>query len=126
MTTRTSDSSGRVTRGPTIDDSDRDLSVVLSYLIGRQLRTTEIVSALGLSRSAYYLQRDEGRLVTADNLLRLAAALDINPVDLLVRYALISREAVSDYLSAAAGPHIAPAKPARKPRLQVRRDLPPL
>lgn len=109
-----------------IDDSNRELSVVLSYLIGRQLRTAEIVSALGLSRSAYYLQRDEGRLITADNLLRLAAALDINPVDLLVRYGLVDREAVTEYSATQNGAPAPPTKQAKKSRLQPRLDLPPI
>lgn len=113
-------------RRVTIDDSDRELSVVLSYLIGRQLRTAEIVSALGLSRSAYYLQRDEGRLITADNLLRLAAALDINPVDLLVRYGLVDREAVTEFSSTQNGAPAPPTKRAKKSRLQPRLDLPPV
>ncbi len=100
--------------------------MVLSYLIGRQLRTAEIVSALGLSRSAYYLQRDEGRLITADNLLRLAAALDINPVDLLVRYGLVDREAVTEYSAMQNGAPAPPTKQAKKSRLQPRLDLPPI
>ena len=49
-----------------VDDRHRELGAVLSYLVGRQLRTNEIVSALGVSRSAYYLARDEGRLASAD------------------------------------------------------------
>lgn len=122
MPTGTDGSSRRVA----IDDSNRELSVVLSYLIGRQLRTAEIVSALGLSRSAYYLQRDEGRLITADNLLRLAAALDINPVDLLVRYGLVDREAVTEYSATPNGAPAAPTKQAKKSRLQPRLDLPPI
>ena len=122
MGTGTDGSSRRVV----IDDSNRELSVVLSYLLGRQLRTAEIVSALELSRSAYYLQRDEGRLITADNLLRLAAALDINPVDLLVRYGLVDREAVTEYSATQNGAPAPPTRPARKPRLQPRLDLPPI
>jgi DNA-binding Xre family transcriptional regulator len=122
MSTGTDGSSRRVA----IDDSNRELSVVLSYLIGRQLRTAEIVSALGLSRSAYYLQRDEGRLITADNLLRLAAALDINPVDLLVRYGLVDREAVTEYSATQNGAPAPPTKQAKKSRLQPRLDLPPI
>jgi DNA-binding Xre family transcriptional regulator len=122
MSTGTDGSSRRVA----INDSNRELSVVLSYLIGRQLRTAEIVSALGLSRSAYYLQRDEGRLITADNLLRLAAALDINPVDLLVRYGLVDREAVTEYSAMQNGAPAPPTKQAKKSRLQPRLDLPPI
>jgi DNA-binding Xre family transcriptional regulator len=122
MGTGTDGSSRRVV----IDDSNRELSVVLSYLLGRQLRTAEIVSALELSRSAYYLQRDEGRLITADNLLRLAAALDINPVDLLVRYGLVSPDAVTEYSATQNGAPAPPTKQAKKSRLQPRLDLPPI
>lgn len=122
MGTGTDGSSRRVV----IDDSNRELSVVLSYLLGRQLRTAEIVSALELSRSAYYLQRDEGRLITADNLLRLAAALDINPVDLLVRYGLVSPDAVTEYTATQNGAPAPPTKQAKKSRLQPRLDLPPI
>ena len=122
MGTGTDGSSRRVV----IDDSNRERSVVLSYLLGRQLRTAEIVSALELSRSAYYLQRDEGRLITADNLLRLAAALDINPVDLLVRYGLVSPDAVTEYTATQNGAPAPPTKQAKKSRLQPRLDLPPI
>ena len=58
------------------DDRSRELGTVLSHLVGRQVRSSEIIAALGVSRSAYYVQREAGRLVTADNLLRLAAALE--------------------------------------------------
>jgi len=80
-----------------VNDSNREIGTVLSYILGRQLRTGEIVNALGVSRSAYYLARDEGRLTSANNLIRLAKAFGINPVDLLVRYGIVSREAVLDY-----------------------------
>lgn len=86
-----------------IDDTSRDLGTVLSYLVGRQLRANEIIAALGMSRSAYYVQRDGGRLVTVDNLLRLAAALNLNPIDLLLRYSMVSRESVLEYVGGSAG-----------------------
>lgn len=79
-----------------VDDRHRELGAVLSYLVGRQLRAGEIVAALGVSRSAYYLARDEGRLVTADNLIKLGAALGLNPVDLMLRYGLLSEDSVLD------------------------------
>lgn len=108
-----------------IDDRQRELSTVLSYLVGRPLRAVELAKALGISRSSYYAARDEGRLVTADNLLRLAAAFGLNPVDLLIRYGLLSHDAVTDYVGDSAPP-ARPARPARTPRLQPRMDLPPL
>lgn len=73
------------------------LVVTLSELAGRRLKAAEVVAALGLSTSAYYSQREEGRLLSADNLLRLAAALDINPLELLLRYGLLSRREFTAY-----------------------------
>jgi len=73
------------------------LVATLSELSGRRLRASEVVAALGLSNSAYYSQREEGRLLSADNLLKLADALDINPVELLLRYGLITGRQFSGY-----------------------------
>lgn len=110
-----------------VDDRHRELGAVLSYLVGRQLRAGEIVAALGVSRSAYYLARDEGRLVTADNLLRLAAALELNPIDLMLRYGLVSEQAVlesaADVQSAKL---VGKGLRARARRLQPRPDAPPI
>lgn len=110
-----------------VDDRHRELGAVLSYLVGRQLRTHEIVSALGVSRSAYYLARDEGRLTSADNLIRLATAFGLNPADLLVRYGLLSADAV---IECAEDLQAVPAAVQRKSsvasRLQPRLDAPPL
>ena len=58
------------------------------------MRTHEIIDAMGVSRSGYYLARDAGRLVTADHLVRVADSLGLNAVDLLVRFGLVSAEAV--------------------------------
>ena len=91
-----------------IDDRDRDLGTVLSYLVGRPVRTVELAKALGVARSSYYAARDEGRLISADNLLRLADVFGLNPVDLLVRYGLVSHEAAAEYARDAG---VAPAKP---------------
>jgi DNA-binding Xre family transcriptional regulator len=107
-----------------VDDRHRELGAVLSYLVGRQLRAGEIVEALGVSRSAYYLARDEGRLVTADNLIRLGTALGLNPVDLMVRYGLVSEHAVLD---CARDLEPAGAESRRRGnRLQPRPDVPPV
>ena len=108
-----------------IDDRDRDLGTVLSYLVGRPVRTVELAKSLGVARSSYYAARDEGRLITADNLLRLADVFGLNPVDLLVRYGLVSHEATVEYARDAG---VAPAKPgtADTAGLRPRMDLPPL
>jgi hypothetical protein len=113
--------------GDMADDRHRELSAVLSYLVGRQLRTNEIVSALGVSRSAYYLARDEGRLASADNLLRLAKGFGLNPVDLLLRYGLLSPDDVINCADELRGAQ--PARDQRAPRLsglKPRLDAPPI
>ena len=108
-----------------IDDRDRDLGTVLSYLVGRPVRTVELAKALGVARSSYYAARDEKRLITADNLLRLAEVYGVNPVDLLVRYGLLSHDAAVEY-ARATDTAPAPAGSADRAGLRPRMDLPPL
>lgn len=81
-----------------MDDREKDPSVVLPYLVGRPLPATEVYEAFGYRKSAYYKAAHEGRLITADNLIRVAGHFGLNAVDLLVRYGLISHETVSDYM----------------------------
>jgi DNA-binding Xre family transcriptional regulator len=109
-----------------MSDRDRELRGVLSDIVGRPLRTHELVAALGLSRSAYYLQRDEGRLVSADNLLRLADEFGINPVDLLLRYRFITTGDVQA-CDPALGARTRAAQRSRRWRtLAPRADAPPI
>ena len=108
-----------------IDDRDRDLGTVLSYLVGRPVRTVELAKALGVARSSYYAARDEGRLISADNLLQLADVFGLNPVDLLVRYGLLSHDATVEY-ARDAGPAPATTGTADTAGLHPRMDLPPL
>ncbi len=105
---------------------------MLSYLLGRQLRTSELISALGVSRSAYYVARDAGRLSSPGNLLRLASAFGVNPVELLIRYGFLTHDDVLQYVAdsglSGSEPRGAPAPPRipRPPRLEYRPDAPPL
>ncbi len=82
-----------------MDDSDKDPAVVLPYLVGRPLAATEVYEAFGYRKSAYYKAVREGRLVTADSLLKAASYLRLNPIDLLVRFGLIQHETVTEYLA---------------------------
>ena len=103
-----------------------DLTEVLSMLTARRVRIGEIIAALKVGRSTYYEQRDEGRLVSADNLLRLAAEMNLNPVELLLHCGLISRQAVADCAAKMDGPGTAEGSAARSRRFQRRPDAPPL
>lgn len=102
-----------------------DLAEVLSSLTGRRVRIGEIIAALKVGRSTYYEQRDAGRLISADNLLRLASELKVNPVELLLRCGLVSRQSVAECSAKTDG---APTRHGREPhrRVQRRPDAPPL
>jgi hypothetical protein len=82
-----------------MEDCDKDPAVVLPYLVGRPLAATEVYEAFGYRKSAYYKAVREGRLVTADNLIRAAKYLRLNPIDLLVRFGLIQLEMVTEYVA---------------------------
>ncbi len=105
-----------------------DLSAVLSELTGRRVRIGEIIDALELGRSTYYEQRDDGRLVSAENMLRLADDMNLNPVELLVHCGLVTEDSVTEF-AARVGTRPDAEEPARKTRsrrFQRRPDAPPL
>ncbi|OHV04595.1 helix-turn-helix domain-containing protein [Mycobacterium talmoniae] len=81
-----------------MDDSAKDPAVVLPYLVGRPLAATEVYEAFGYRKSAYYKAAREHRLITADNLIKVARYFGLNPVDLQVRFGLIDPEAVTQYV----------------------------
>jgi hypothetical protein len=89
--------------GMPLHDDTKQLDAVLGYLVGRRLSTREICAALELSRSTYYEQRDQGRLISADNLITAARNLDLNPVDLLVRYGQVTASAAVEYAEQISG-----------------------
>jgi hypothetical protein len=86
-----------------MDDRDKDPAVVLPYLVGRPLAATEVYQAFGYRKSSYYKAAREGRLISADNLIRVANYFGLNPVDLQVRFGLINPEAVTEYVESAPG-----------------------
>lgn len=81
-----------------VDDRGKDPTIVLPYLVGRPLPATEVYEAFGYRKSAYYKAVHEGRLISANNLLRVAKHFGLNPIDLQVRFGLIEPEAVTQYL----------------------------
>ncbi len=76
--------------------------MVLRYLVGRPLAATEVYEAFGYRKSAYYKAAREGRLITADNLIRAAEYFGLNPIDLQVRFGLVAPEAVTEYVESVA------------------------
>ena len=84
-----------------MEDRDKDPAVVLPYLVGRPLGATEVYEAFGYRKSAYYKAAHEGRLVSADNLIRVAEYFGLNAVDLLVRFGLLQIDTVTEYVESA-------------------------
>lgn len=85
------------------------------YLVGRVLTQQEIHAAFGLSRSGYRKAQDETRLITADNLLRVANHFNINYIELMSRFGLIKTEAVEEFLKKAGDFRGGPAGDAPPP-----------
>jgi hypothetical protein len=81
-----------------MDDRDKDPAVVLPYLVGRPLAATEVYQAFGYRKSTYYKAARERRLISADNLIKVAKYFGLNPIDLQVRFGLIEPEAVTEYV----------------------------
>ena len=102
----------------------KELGRILSVLTGRTVRTEEIISALGVARSTYYLQLEEGRLHSADNLIRLARELNINPVELMLHCELVGAEEVKE--CAAKESAIGAKRGNLLRRIGPRPDLPPI
>jgi hypothetical protein len=86
-----------------MDDREKDPAVVLPYLVGRPLAATEVYKAFGYRKSTYYKAAHERRLITADNLIKVAKYFGLNPVDLQIRFGLIQPEAIVEYVESEPG-----------------------
>jgi hypothetical protein len=75
----------------------------LPYLVGRPLAATEVYQAFGYRKSTYYNAARERRLITADNLIKVANYFGLNPVELQVRFGLIQPAAVIEYVESEPG-----------------------
>lgn len=78
---------------------ERDLEVLLSFLLNKQLTQSEVILALGISRSAYYDQKERGTLPSCNNIINAARYFGLNPLDLLVHYGHVTPDEVEQYWS---------------------------
>lgn len=76
--------------------AERDLGVLLSYLLNRNINQSELIEALQISRSTFYEQRDKNTLARPANLISAARHFGLNPVELLMIYAYITAEDLDD------------------------------
>ena len=75
---------------PRSDENGRELQAVLSYLLNRAIPATELHRALGTARNTYANRSREDSFPNAEELRLLAEHFDLNPVDLQLRFGLIS------------------------------------
>jgi hypothetical protein len=100
------------------DERQKQLDAVLIGMAGRRLSVGEIIKALEMSSTTYYQQRADGRLITAENLIKAARNLGLNEVELLVRYGFIDPAAIEEYVEMyGANPTKPKATTRRRPRL---------
>lgn len=101
-----------------------DLIEVVAEMKGRPVPVGDVIRALDMGTSTYYEQRDDGRLLEAENLVFLAANLGLNPVELMLRCGRITANAVTECAEKIAGGSV--GGPPRRRSLKRRSDLPPL
>lgn len=102
------------------DENGKGLQAVLGYLLDRAVPAKEIYDALGIARNTYHNRIDEDSFPNAEELRLIADSFGLNPVDLMLRFGLITEGHLE--------PFLAPVKTARKatPRrtLKSLQDMP--
>lgn len=78
-------------------DDERELQVLISYLLNRPIAQKELIAALGIAKSTYLEQYAQGRLLSGENLRAAARYFGINPLELLVYYSWLSTEEVRSF-----------------------------
>ncbi|GAY18393.1 transcriptional regulator [Mycobacterium sp. shizuoka-1] len=117
---------------PRTDENGRQLKVLLDYLLDGDIDAKDIYDALGTSSSTYYRRVKERDYPNAEELRLVATRFGLSYPDLQVRFGLMTREELREYVESApftvatintvATAHIPQKLSELKPRL----DAPPL
>ncbi|OBI34837.1 helix-turn-helix domain-containing protein [Mycobacterium colombiense] len=76
---------------PRTDDNGKSLESLLTYLLDG-VSASDISAALGVSHATYYRRKREDSYPDAEELRIIAEHFDLNPVDLMVRFGLVSTD----------------------------------
>ena len=76
---------------PRTDENGRSLESLLTYLLDG-VNASDIGAALGVSHATYYRRKREDSYPNAEELRIIAEHFDLNPVDLMVRFGLVSAD----------------------------------
>src|ERR1700760_874779 len=74
---------------PRTDENGRSLESLLTYLLDG-VSASDIGAALGVSHATYYRRKREDSYPNAEELRIIADHFDLNPVDLMVRFGLVT------------------------------------
>jgi hypothetical protein len=117
---------------PRTDENQRQLKVLLDYLLDGDIEAKDIYEALGISSSTYYRRIKEADYPNAEELRLVASRFRLSYPDLQVRFGLMTHEEVQSYVDATVGRATAIMTPmlartVTKPgNLRLRHDAPPL
>ena len=124
---------------PRTDENGRQLKALLDYLLDGDVEAKHIYDALGVSSSTYYRRLKEYDYPHAEELRLVADRFDLNYPDLQIRFGLMSRQEVWQYiesspLSVATAPEmtevargtVAKRRLPKLSELAPRQDAPPL
>jgi hypothetical protein len=83
---------------PRTDENGRQLKALLDYLMDGDVEAKHIYDALGVSSSTYYRRLKEPDYPNAEELRRVADRFDLSYPDLQIRFGLMSRQEVWNYV----------------------------
>lgn len=83
---------------PRTDENGRQLKTLLDYLLDGDIEARDIYDALGTSSSTYYRRVKEHDYPNAEELRLVASRFDLSYPDLQVRFGLMSREELQQYV----------------------------
>lgn len=117
---------------PRTDENGRQLKTLLDYLLDGDIEAKDIYDALNISSSTYYRRVKERDYPNAEELRLVAKRFGLSYPDLQVRFGLMSREELREYIESApftvATIDAPPATriPVKISQLTARADAPPL
>lgn len=89
---------------PRTDENGRQLKALLDYLLDGDVDAKAIYDALGVSSSTYYRRIKENSYPDAEELRRVADRFDLSYPDLQIRFGLMSRQEVWNYVESTSLP----------------------
>lgn len=83
---------------PRTDENGRQLKALLDYLLDGEVEAKDIYDALDISSSTYYRRIKENSYPDAEELRRVADRFALSYPDLQIRFGLMSRQEVWNYI----------------------------